>query len=239
MRQAVIYTRFSPRPNAGDCQSCEFQEQKAREYCEYQGLDVLDVFRDKAASGKSATEKARPGLNKALTLVTRHRAILVCYNMARLSRSVKDLCAIVDRLQKRSANLVLVTDQIDTTTPMGRFFLHLMACVAQLERETTGEHTRAVLLAKQKNGYLVSRAPPFGFKLAPECDWELHPETGKKIRKIILDHEEQETIALVRRLHRERYSLQAICYELIRLGRKPRGKTWHRTSIKRILNKKE
>jgi site-specific DNA recombinase len=239
VRQAVIYTRFSPRPNSTTCESCEFQEQQAREYCEQHGIDVLGVFRDKAASGKNMKEKDRPGLNKALTMVTRYRAILVCYNLARLSRSVKDLCHIAELLNKRYAHLVFVTEQIDTTTAIGRFFFHMMAAFAQWRRESTGEHTRAVLLDKQKRGYLVSRDPPFGYQFAPQRDWEYDKEREKWKKKIVTNPEEQETIAIARRLAKEGKGATAICRILSGLGRRPRGGKWHRNSVVRILDKRD
>ena len=74
--------------------SCEFQEEKAREYCDYREWDVLKVYHDKAASGKKADRKSRPGLNSAIARVCKIQGVLVVYNLARLSRSLKDLARI-------------------------------------------------------------------------------------------------------------------------------------------------
>jgi DNA invertase Pin-like site-specific DNA recombinase len=122
---------------------------------------------------------------------------------------------------------------------MGRYTFHIFAAVAQLIRETTGEHTRAVLLDKQKRGYLVSREPPFGYQLAPRRDWEYDKEREKWKKKIIKNPEEQETIAIARRLAKEGKGATAICRILSGLGRRPRGGNWHRNSVVRILEKRD
>jgi site-specific DNA recombinase len=204
--------------------SCEFQEEKAREYCDYWDFDVLDVYRDKAASGKRADN--RPGLEKALVHVCKVRGALVVYNLARLSRSLKDLVEISHLLDKKHADIVLVTEHVDTKMPMGRFYFHMMAILGQWQRETTSEYTRAVLLNMQKNGLRVSSVAPYG--------QEFHPDDRKRL---IPNIEEGHTIKLIVNLHNQGMSVREICDELTRRGRKPRGKAWYPMTITRILDR--
>ncbi|MHC4542247.1 MAG: recombinase family protein [Planctomycetota bacterium] len=224
MKQAIIYTRFSPRPSAGDCMSCEFQEQKAREYCAYWDFDVLDVYRDKVASGKRADN--RPGLESALVDVCRLRGVLVVYNLARLSRSLKDLCDIHALLQKKQADIASTTEHIDTTTPRGRAWFHMMSVLAQWQRATTGEYTRAVLLNMQKNGLKVSSQPPYGYGVDPYDEKRLAPNM-----------EEIQNIELIINLRNQGMSIREICDELTKRGRKPRGKVWYPKTVSRILDR--
>jgi len=111
-----------------------------------------NIFTDKASGGR----KDRPGLNDALSHL-RSSDVLVVWKLDRLGRSVKGLVDLVAELEKEGVNFVSITDSIDTTTPPGRFFFHIMASLAQMERELVSERTRAGLAAAKKRGRLGGR----------------------------------------------------------------------------------
>jgi DNA invertase Pin-like site-specific DNA recombinase len=96
------------------------------------------VFEDKA----SGTKAKRKGLKLALE-VLRENDTLAVWKLDRLGRSVKDLVSIVGDLEKRGVHFKSLTDNIDTSTTSGRFFFHVMASLAQMERELMIERTRA------------------------------------------------------------------------------------------------
>ena len=103
------------------------------------------VFEDKV----SGTRAERPGLTKALELM-RTGDTLVVWKLDRLGRSVKHLVDLVAGLQKQGVQFKSLTDAIDTGTPSGRFFFHVMASLAEMERELKVERTRAGLeMARQ------------------------------------------------------------------------------------------
>ncbi len=103
------------------------------------------IFEDKV----SGTRAERPGLTKALELM-RVEDTLVVWKLDRLGRSVKHLVDLVAGLQKQGVQFKSLTDAIDTGTPSGRFFFHVMASLAEMERELTVERTRAGLeMARQ------------------------------------------------------------------------------------------
>ena len=93
----------------------------------------------------------RPGLTKTLELL-REGDTLVVWKLDRLGRSVKNLVDLVGQLQAQKVGLKSLTDSIDTGTPSGRFFFHVMASLAEMERELTIERTRAGLDAARKQG---------------------------------------------------------------------------------------
>ena len=83
---------------------------------------------------------------------------MVVWKLDRLGRSVKDLVAIVNDLAQRGVHFKCLTDRIDTATPSGRFFFHVMASLAQMERDLTVERTRAGLEAARRQGRTGGRA---------------------------------------------------------------------------------
>lgn len=103
------------------------------------------IFDDKISGNKAA----RPGLVKAFEML-REGDTLVVWKLDRLGRSVKNLVDLVGELHQQGVQFKSLTDSIDTGTPSGRFFFHVMASLAEMERELTIERTRAGLeIARQ------------------------------------------------------------------------------------------
>jgi len=97
----------------------------------------------------SGSRGERPGLAQALDVV-RSGDTLVVWKLDRLGRSVKNLIDLVSHLEHAGVHFKSITDGIDTSTASGRFFFHVMASLAQMERELIVERTKAGLeIAKQ------------------------------------------------------------------------------------------
>lgn len=105
------------------------------------------LFEDKISG--SRTE--RPGLAKALEML-REGDTLVVWKLDRLGRSVKHLVDLVGALHQQGVQFKSLTDAIDTGTPSGRFFFHVMASLAEMERDLTIERTRAGLEVARQLG---------------------------------------------------------------------------------------
>lgn len=105
------------------------------------------IFDDKL----SGTRADRPGLARAMEAL-RKDDTLVVWKLDRLGRSVKNLVDLVSDLQKQGVNFKSLTDSIDTGSPSGRFFFHVMASLAEMERELTAERTRAGLEVARQLG---------------------------------------------------------------------------------------
>lgn len=112
------------------------------------------VFEDKV----SGTRADRPGLSKTLEML-REGDTLVVWKLDRLGRSVKKLVDMVSELNKQGIQFKSLTDSIDTGTTSGRFFFHVMASLAEMERELTIERTRAGLEVAKKLGRKGGRKP--------------------------------------------------------------------------------
>ena len=99
-------------------------------------LDALNkavckrIFTDKL----SGAQIERPGLKGALSQL-RQADTLVVWKLDRLGRSVKGLVDLVNELETQKVHFQSITDGVDTKTPAGRFFFHVMTSLAQMERE--------------------------------------------------------------------------------------------------------
>ena len=89
------------------------------------------IFEDRVSGSRAD----RPGLNKLLEML-REGDTLVVWKLDRLGRSVKNLVDLVVELHKRGVQFKSLTDSIDTGTPSGRFFFHVMASLAQMVKRT-------------------------------------------------------------------------------------------------------
>lgn len=105
------------------------------------------IYIDKA----SGTLAHRPELDKLMHYAREGDVILVT-RLDRLGRSVKNLKEIVDELQLRRVGLRAVTQGIDTTTPGGRLFFHILAAIAEFEHDLIVERTRDGLAAARARG---------------------------------------------------------------------------------------
>ena len=106
----------------------------------------------------SGAKRERPGLERALEHL-RAGDTLVVWKLDRLGRSVKDLVEMVGELEARGVHFQSTTDAIETATPAGRFFFHVMASLAQMERELLVERTRAGLEVARAQGRVGGRKP--------------------------------------------------------------------------------
>lgn len=123
--------------------------------------DCLKIFTEKV-SGKS---KARPQLEAMFDYLRDGEDTVVIYKLDRLGRSMKDLLEITESLSERGIGLVSIRDGIDMTTATGRLYFHLMACLAEFERDLISERTKAGLAAARARGRKGGRKPADAKKL--------------------------------------------------------------------------
>ncbi|EPY8426540.1 recombinase family protein [Citrobacter youngae] len=114
------------------------------------------IFEDKI-SGKVSE---RPGLKKLLRTLSEGDTLVV-WKLDRLGRSMRHLVGLVEELREKGVNFRSLTDSIDTSTPMGRFFFHVMGALAEMERELIVERTRAGLEAARAERRIGGRRPKF------------------------------------------------------------------------------
>ncbi len=115
---------------------------------------VDEIFVEKI----SGTKKSRPQLNILLNKL-RTGDTLVIYELKRLGRNTKQLLALAEDFQANGIEFVSLTENIDTTTPMGRFVFTTWCALAQLDRDIISENTKSGLAAAKARGRVGGRKP--------------------------------------------------------------------------------
>src|SRR5450432_2503054 len=128
------------------------------------------IFREKASGGRWE----RPELHKLLDQL-RKGDVLVVWKLDRLSRSLRDVLTIMERLQEKKAGFRSLTEAIDTTTPAGRMMMQMVGAFAEFERSMLKERTKAGLDAAREEGRIGGRRP----KLTPQQQAEIRKMVSK------------------------------------------------------------
>jgi DNA invertase Pin-like site-specific DNA recombinase len=112
------------------------------------------IFQEKITTRK----KERPQLEEMMKIL-RPGDTVVVYKLDRISRSTKHLIELSEQFKNEGVHFVSLQDSIDTTTAMGRFYFHVMASMAELERDIISERTRSGLESARARGRNGGRPP--------------------------------------------------------------------------------
>lgn len=151
---ALGYVRVSTTEQADKGASLDAQRAALAAECERRGW-ALDFIPDEGLSGKTMK---RPGLQRALGRLDAGEAdYLLATRLDRVSRSVADYAGMLDRADRRGWGLVLLSPNIDTSDPAGRFTSNILASAAQYERELIGVRTREGMAQRKAEGVKLGR----------------------------------------------------------------------------------
>lgn len=114
---------------------------------ELQKYGCFEIFEEKMTGSK----KDRPALNEMLKMLRKGDQVVV-YKLNRISRSTKHLIELSEFFEEKGVEFISIKDNIDTTTPMGRFFFRLMASIAELDLDNLRENTRVGLESARARG---------------------------------------------------------------------------------------
>ena len=158
-KRAAIYCRVSTfDQNRSDYSSLEDQEQRLRRAVEDDGHEVFQVYKEVANSANLERDELKKMLNKLDDI-----DVVYVTKLDRLSRSMSDWCRLNELLEEKECALVSVTQKIDTTTTMGRFFRDLLMLFAQFEREMIAERTYEKMAEQAKQGRWSGGRPILGY----------------------------------------------------------------------------
>jgi len=151
---ALAYVRVSTDEQTTDGASLDAQRVALTAEVQRRGWD-LELVADEGMSGKNLE---RPGLAAALERLDGGDAdALIAVRLDRISRSVADFAGLMRRAQRRSWRLVLLSPDLDTQDPAGRFTAHVLAAAAEYERDLIGSRTREGMAQRRREGVHIGR----------------------------------------------------------------------------------
>jgi DNA invertase Pin-like site-specific DNA recombinase len=198
--------------------SLDVQRAKIAAWCNLNDTELVAVFEDAGISG--ASMNGREGLHAALKATGRGMA-LVSYSISRLARSTRDMLEIAERLDAKGADLVSLTEKIDTTTAAGRMVFKMLAVLADFERDQLAERTRQAMQHMRAQGRVVG-AIPHGYQRDGD--------------RLVQHDAEQRIVSLAAELRGQGMTLRAIADELAKRGAFNRaGRPFQPESIRGLL----
>jgi DNA invertase Pin-like site-specific DNA recombinase len=166
LMKAIGYVRVSTEGQAQDGISLDAQQAKISAWCQISGYESIGMFVDAGLSGSRSDN--RPALQEALAQACKHKAALVVYSLSRLARSTKDAILISEHLDKNGADLVSLSERIDTTTAAGKMVFRMLAVLAEFQRDQVAERTKGALGHLRLQGKRISGQIPYGYDLAAD-----------------------------------------------------------------------
>lgn len=149
-RRVAIYVRVSTRD-----QRLLQQFREVRRMVERRGWTIVKVYRERRSAKHGAH---RPEWERLRKDASRRRfGAVAVWSIDRMGRSTLDVLKAVEGFERRGVELLIVKQKVDTTTPLGKVLLTILAAFAQMERELNSERTRAGMAAAKAAGKHMGR----------------------------------------------------------------------------------
>ena len=235
--RCAIYTRKSTDENLdSDFNSLDAQRESAEDYIraqQHEGWVALAERYDDGAYSGATLE--RPALRRLMDDVRAGRLdAIVVYKIDRLSRSLLDFARLIEGLEQHRVSLVSVTQQMDTSTSLGRLNLHMVLSFAQYEREVIAERIRDKMGAARRRGKYQGGVPPLGYDVdRPNKRLVVNDEEAVLVRYIFRRYLQLgSTVALLKELAAKGHRTKAW---VTQKGKKRPGRPWNKAHIYRLL----
>jgi len=224
MIRVATYSRVSTQEQADTNTSLDFQNDQLTNYCRLQGWEVFQHYVDPGFTGK---DDKRPGLQRMLVdaklgLFTK----MVVMKLDRLSRNLRLLLEIQEKLMQSEVSIISVKESIDTGMPIGRTVFQVLGLVSEWERDNFVERSKSGRIQRYKEGCCGPGSHPYGYRF--------NPATKK------LDVHEPEAL-VVRRIFNE-YNSGKSMQEIANIlndeqipTRNSKGKGWMNTSVRDVV----
>ena len=191
----------------------------------------LKVYQDRGFSGKNTQ---RPDFQRLMKDIRAGRIDkLYVYRLDRFSRSVADFGNLWSTLQENNVEFVSVSENFDTSTPMGRAMLHIIMVFAQLERETTAERVKDNYYKRASLGAWPGGPAPYGFSIGRL------PDAGGSLRSaLVIDPDHAEIVKRIFETYAEEDESLGSVARMLNAEKieGPKRDTWDNVSLSRILH---
>lgn len=221
MRNAIAYVRVSTGKQRDEGISVDMQIARIRAYALIHDMTVVAVYGD-AVSAKSI--RHRPGMQAVLTLAqSKEIACVLVFKLDRAFRNTVEALQTAKTLDKAGVALHSLSENLDTKSAIGEFTYTLMASLAQMERKTIAERTRAVMQHLKSEGRYTGGRATYGYSVDPDG-------------RLIENPEEQAVIGTIRALRADGVSIRRIIQALNELGMRSRqGTPFQIAQVQRIV----
>jgi DNA invertase Pin-like site-specific DNA recombinase len=148
MKLVYGYVRVSSKS-----QNYDLQVESIKEFCKNRDYQIVKIFGDRQ-SGKDMERVEFQKMVSTLIEFKNPQGIetIIVTKLDRVGRSVSDLVRFVKEISDHNINIVTTLETVDTTTPQGMLFFHMMSALAEYERELINERTEAGLRKYLANG---------------------------------------------------------------------------------------
>lgn len=198
------------------------QEEKLKQLCKYKDYTVFKVYKDAGISAKDM--KHRPAFQQMLNDMRSGKInYIVAYKLDRVTRSVRDLEVLISELEEHHCYLVCDSDDVNTSTANGRFFVRMLTVLSQLEIEIVSERTKFGLTGAIKSGHIPGTCP-LGY-------------TRDNTKKMIIDETTKDIIIRIFNMYIEGKSYQTIA-NILNEDKVLSPRKWNDSKIEKIINNK-
>jgi site-specific DNA recombinase len=194
--RCAVYCRVSTSMQASaEFSSIDAQRESAEALIRSQaasGWEAIDpIFED---AGFSAATTNRPALQRLLAEVRAGRVnVVIVYKLDRLSRNQRDLLGLLDEFAARGVAFKSVTQNFDTSGPMGKAMIGMLGVFGELERGMISERTRDKVVAARRRGRWTGGVVPLGYDLI-DGKLMINEAEAERVRQIIALYLEHQTI---------------------------------------------
>ena len=207
--RCAIYTRKSTDEGLDqDFNSLDAQREACEAYIRSQahlGWEcVSNRYDDPGCTGANIDRRS---IQQLITdIAARKVDVVLCYKIDRLSRSLLDFAKLMELFAEHGVSFVSITQQIDTSTSMGRLMLHVLMSFAQFERELISERTRDKMAAARRKGKWLGGRPVLGY------------DKDATTKKLVVNEIEAAQVRAIFDLYIEHGALLPVVQELSRRG---------------------
>ena len=214
-----LYPRVSTEDQSRFGHSLDEQECRMKQLCEFKNYEIFKVYREEGVSAKNTN---RPKFQEMIEDVKQGKINkIIIFKLDRLTRSIQDLENICKFLDKYNCGLESISEEINTSSANGKFFVRMITILAQLEIERTSERTKVGLVGAIKQGHISGR-PPLGYV----------KKNGSK--KIFIDEVQADVVRRIFKLYLDGMSVCSIC----KLFKEENvlNRRWPTTTVDKILS---
>jgi DNA invertase Pin-like site-specific DNA recombinase len=224
MKKCYGYIRVSTNYQVEDGLSLEFQEKEMRDYAKSNNLNLIDIYTDKAKSGRQI--KGRKNLQEVIEILKPGETLLL-YTLSRLARNNRECKMLLHEIEEKGCSFVSIKQKLETVTPMGRAMVGLVSVFDELESDIISERVKDGMKMKKEKGEFYGRI---------SYGWKLSNGKGSDLIEV---PEEQEVIKKIKEMKKDRETVKNIIKYLDdnKIPPPKASKRWYSSTIYGIINR--